>query len=290
MVTTVPGQVYALHTTVREFMATAIEQRQAMSPLGRSFTRLYQPVDRGQNKRRPCLVLSRQQVANTNGAVVTVALLATFGSTPADHAESYARAVLAVPMLSANNYLPPNTIPGAFYVQTTPPWLYHPQWVLCCTVQCRESDLEEWQYGVQYQVPETVVQAFREHVRGKMTLFLQTYNHVVATSGVSGNQREKIQSPKALILIVRRPCSKVAQPPSTFCFSIPRDDGPHIYIHIYMGRVNSGYFLKFKSPFQSTLSQTQIQKKYKFKKPPPLCWPTNTVNLSPYLPADIPLL
>jgi len=191
MVTAIPGQVYALHTTVREFMASALEQRQAMSPLGRSFTSLYQPVDRGHNKRRPCLVLSRQQVANTNGgAVVTVALLATFGSTTptggvGDQAESYARAVLAVPMLSANNYLPSNTVPGAFYVQTTPPWPFHPQWVVCCTVQCRESDLEEWQYGVQYQVPETVVQVFREHVRGKMNLFLQTYNHVVATTGVS---------------------------------------------------------------------------------------------------------
>ena len=185
MVTAIPGQVYALHTTVREFMATAIEQRQAMSPLARSFTNLYQPADRGQNKRRPCLVLSRQQVANTNVAVVTVALLATFASAPVDHAESYARAVLAVPMLSANNCLPHNTTPGAFYVQTTPPWPFHPQWVLCCTVQCRESDLEEWQYGVQYQVPETVVQVFREHVRGKMNLFLQTYNQVVATSGVS---------------------------------------------------------------------------------------------------------
>lgn len=192
MVTAIPGQVYALHTTVREFMATAIEQRQAMTPLGRSFTNLYQPGDRGQNKRRPCLVLSRQQVVNTNAAVVTVALFATFAAASTDHAESYARAVLAVPMLSENNYLPPNTNQGAFYVQTTPPWPFYPQWVLCCTVQCRESDLEEWQYGVRYQVPETLVQVFREHVRGKMNSFLQTYNQVIATTGVSRNQHEEI--------------------------------------------------------------------------------------------------
>jgi hypothetical protein len=185
MVTAIPGQVYALQTNVREFMAAAIEHHAAMVPLGRSFTNLYQPVNPGPTKRRPCLVLSRQQVANINGAVVTVALLATFGSTPADHAESYARAVLTVPMLSANNYLPPNTYPGAFYVQTTPPWPFHPQWIVCCAVLCRESDLEEWQSGVQYQVPGTQVQELREHVRGKMRDFLETYNRVVATSGVS---------------------------------------------------------------------------------------------------------
>ena len=226
MVSAIPGQVYALHTTLREFMATAIQQRQAMSPLGRSFTNLYQPTDRGQNKRRPCLVLSRQQVVNTDVAVVTVALFATFASGATDHAESYARAVLAVPVLSENNYLPPNTNPGAFYVQTAPPWPQYPQWVLCCTVQCRESDLEEWQYGVRYQVPERLVQVFREHVRAKMNLFLQTYNQVITTTGVSRNQHEEIQPLKALILIVRRPyCSKMAQTPSTFCFSLLRDDG-----------------------------------------------------------------
>lgn len=242
MVTAIRGQVYALHTTLREFMSTAIEQRQAMSPLGRSFTNLYQPMDRGQNKRRPCLVLGRQQVANTNVVVVTVALFATFGSGSADQAESYARAVLAVPMLSENNYLPPNTNPNAFYVQTTPPWPFHPQWVVCCTVQCRESDLEEWQYGVRYQVPETLVQVFHEHVRAKMNLFLQTYNQVIATTGVSRNQHEEIQPPKALILIVRRPCSKTAQPPLTFCFSLLRDDGI------------AESTIKFKSPFQGILS------------------------------------
>ena len=196
-----------------------------MSPLGRSFTNLYQPVDRGQNKRRPCLVLSRQQVANTNLVVVTVALFATFASGSADHAESYARTVLAVPVLSENNYLPPNTNPGVFYVQTTPPWPFYPQWVLCCTAQCRESDLEEWQYGVNYQVPETLVQVFREHVRGKMNLFLQRYNQVVAITGVSQNQHEEIEPPKSSILIVRRPCSKMAQPPLTICFSLLRNDG-----------------------------------------------------------------
>jgi hypothetical protein len=205
MVTAIRGQVYALHTTLREFMATAIEQRQAMSPLGRSFTNLYQPVDRGQHKRRPCLVLSRQQVANTNVAVVTIALFATFASGSTDHAESYARAVLAVPVLSENNCLPLNTKPGAFYVQTTPPWLCHPQWVLCCTVQCRESDLEEWQYGVRYQVPETLVQVFHEHVRAKMNLFLQTYNQVITTTGVSRNQHEEISASKCVNINNRSP-------------------------------------------------------------------------------------
>src|SRR5258708_30373245 len=98
MVTAIPGQVYALHTTVREFMATAIEQRQAMLPLGRSFTNLYQPGDRGQHKRRPCLVLNRQQVVNTNMAVVTLAFFSTLCAPPPYPSENYSRTPFAVPL------------------------------------------------------------------------------------------------------------------------------------------------------------------------------------------------
>src|SRR5258706_11232282 len=100
MVTAIPGQVYALHTTVREFMATAIEQRQAMLPLGRSFTNLYQPGDRGQNKRRPCLVLNRQQVVNTNMAVVNVAFFSTLFAAPSSPPAKYSGRAFGFPPLN----------------------------------------------------------------------------------------------------------------------------------------------------------------------------------------------